>query len=276
MPRIIFPFLLLLLLPAPLLAQRTLWTYGTARTVPENQQEFGLIHPLQMGVSPTMEISVQPLMALALAPNLTLKKRWTSDRWLLASQHTYVMPTMALRTMQDLGFQTRKDTLGERHPLIPDTLTIPYIFMLRNEVLLSRRIGSETMLTAKAGFAFSIRTRTDSLPPLNHPLLYMYGSTLDPRILSYAGIRIDGNIVRNYNYMADVTFLASGLLRTWALEHRAYFIWNKSIRFAALAGYKMSYGNYPFDPKFAIFPMVDLIWKINIQPQKPERDLFRQ
>jgi len=45
------------------------------------------------------------------------------------------------------------------------------------------------------------------------------------------------------------------------------------VKFAALAGYKMTYTSAL---GFGIIPMVDLIWKINVQPAEKERDLFRR
>jgi hypothetical protein len=83
--------------------------------------------------------------------------------------------------------------------------------------------------------------------------------------------------------MAEVDFTSSGFdIEHWAVEHKGYFIWNKSIKFAALIGYKMSYGTYPYPAslpvgnqnRFFIFPVADLIWKLNIK-REPEKDLFR-
>ena len=83
--------------------------------------------------------------------------------------------------------------------------------------------------------------------------------------------------------MAELDFVSSGLdVEHWSIEHKGYFIWNKSVKFAALIGYKMSYGTYPnpaSNPvtnqgRFFIFPVADLIWKLNIKRQ-PQKDMFR-
>ena len=221
-------------------AQSTLWPHGNARTVPRGQQDFGIIHPLQMGLSNTLEVSLQPLLTLSLSPNISVKNRWVSNTWMVASQHTYVMPTMLMRAVKDLKFRIPgTDTL-----LIPDSVQIPYIYYIRNEVLVNRVIARETILTGRAGFDMAFKNKKDSLPVPDHPLLYIPSYNLSKRLSWFAGVRLDGNMVKNFNYMADVRFVSSGLgIKDWELIHRGYFIWNKSIRFAALIGYRLSYGH---------------------------------
>ena len=142
-------------------------------------------------------------------------------------------------------------------------------------MLVSRVIARETILTGRAGFDMAFKNKKDSLPVPDHPLLYIPSYNLSKRLSWFAGVRIDGNMVKNFNYMADVRFVSSGLgIKDWELIHRGYFIWNKSIRFAALIGYRLSYGHYGNTNQFFILPVADLIWKINVKPQ-PVKDLFR-
>ncbi|MCX6225005.1 MAG: hypothetical protein NTV01_09720 [Bacteroidia bacterium] len=261
-------------------AQKTLWTTGNARTLAAGQQEFGIIQPFQIGITDKLELSVSPLAGLALVPNISLKYRYNNGPWMVATQHTYLMPTMLIHSMQD-GLFTKMipgDTLT-----FSDTLRIPYVFTFRNQVLVTRKIGIETLVTGKLGFEFSLKTKADSLPALTYPQFYLQSTTLNKKLLWYTGVRIDGNLYKDYNYMAELDFVSSGFDREhWAIEHKGYLIWNKSIKFAALIGYKMSYGTYPspvINPvknqgRFFIFPVADLIWKLNIKRQ-PEKDLFR-
>lgn len=275
-------FILLLLVTAcfPAFAQKTLWTTGNARTLAAGQQEFGIIQPFQIGITDKLEMSVSPIAALSLVPNISLKYRYNEGPWMIASQHTYLMPTMLLHSMQDGLFDglIKNDTLS-----FSDTLRIPYVFSFRNQVLVTRKIGKETLITAKAGLQFSLKTKADSLPALTYPQFYLQSTTLNKKMLWFAGIRFDGNLYKDYNIMAEVDFVSSGFdIEHWAIDHKGYLIWNKSIKFAALVGYKMSYGTYPYPAsnpettksRFFIFPVADLIWKLNIKRQ-PEKDLFR-
>ena len=268
------------LAPATLFAQKTLWTTGNARTLAAGQQEFGIIQPFQIGITDKLEMSVSPLAGLTLVPNISFKYRYNDGPWMIATQHTYLMPSMLLHSMQDSLFTKLipRDTLT-----FSDTIRIPYVFTFRNQVMVTRKIGEETLITGKAGFEFSLKTRADSIPALTYPQFYLQSTTLNKKLLWYTGIRVDGNLYKDYNYMAELDFVSSGLdVEHWAIEHKGYFIWNKSVKFAALIGYKMSYGTYPnpaSNPvtnqgRFFIFPVADLIWKLNIKRQ-PQKDMFR-
>jgi hypothetical protein len=261
-------------------AQKTLWTTGNARTLAKGQQEFGIIQPFQIGLTDKLELSASPLAGLTLVPNLSLKYRYNAGPWMFASQHTYMMPSMLLHAMQDSLFTNiiKRDTLT-----FADSLRIPYVFTLRNQFMATRRLAKETLLTARLGFEVSLKTKGDSLPPLTYPQFYMHSTTLNKKVLLFAGLRLDHNLYKDFNIMAEVDFTSSGFdMEHWAVEHRGYFIWNKSVKFAALIGYKMIYGNYPYPAslpvtnqgRFFIFPVADLIWKLNIK-REPEKDLFR-
>ncbi|MFA6126237.1 MAG: hypothetical protein WC699_02935 [Bacteroidales bacterium] len=261
-------------------AQKTLWTTGNARTLAAGQQEFGIIQPFQVGITDRLELSVSPLAGLSLVPNISFKYRYNDGPWMIASQHTYLMPSMLLHSMQDSLFSKLipRDTLA-----FSDTLLIPYVFTFRNQVMVTRKIGMETLITGKAGLEFSLKTKGDSLPALTYPQFYLQSTTLNKKWLWYTGIRVDGNLYKDFNYMAELDFVSSGFdIEHWAIEHKGYFIWNKSVKFAALIGYKMSYGTYPFPAsnpvsnqgRFFIFPVADLIWKLNVKRQ-PVKDLFR-
>ena len=247
-------------------AQRTIWTLGTARTVPKRQAEFGILHPLQIGLTETLEISTQPLLTLGLAPNFGLKKRWyVDDYWMISSQHRYSMPTLLLRAMGESGWFKK----------IPNQ-TYPYLFSFSTEGLFTRKIGVEMLLTGKAGVEFGLQTGSDSLPYLEQPILYPHTAVFNNKLIWTLGLGIDGNIVRKHNFSADLNFYAIGAgIDYWALEQQAYYIYNKSIKFAVLFGYKISYATYPSDVRFFIAPMIDFIWKINAK-KEPQKDLFRR
>lgn len=250
-----------------LFSQRTIWTIGTARTVPKGQAEFGILHPLQVGLTETLEFSTQPLLTVALAPNFSLKKRWyVDDLWMISSQHRYIMPTLLLRAMGETDWFKN----------IPDTINYPFLFSIGNEGLFTRKIGAEMLITAKIGAEFAIKTSGDSIPFLEQPITYPHTAAFSNKLIWYIGFDLDGNIVRNHNFSADVDFYSIGAgVDYWALEHKGYYIYNHSIKLALLIGYKLSYASYPGGNQFFIVPMADLIWKINAK-KEPAKDLFRR
>ncbi len=249
-----------------LLSQTTIWTIGTARTVPKGQAEFGILHPMQVGLTETLELSTQPLLALALAPNFSLKKRWyVDDLWMISSKHNYSMPTLLMRAMGENAWFEH----------IPDT-TYPYMFSIGNEGLFTRKLGRELLITAKIGAEFGIKAPGDSLPYFEQPILYPHSAVFNNKFIWYLGLDLDGNIVRNHNFSADLDFYSIGAgIDHFAIEHKGYYIYNHSIKFAILVGYKMSYASYPSGNRFYITPMADLIWKINAK-KTPTKDLFRR
>ncbi len=284
-----------------LFAQKTLWTTGNARTLAKGQQEFGIIQPFQIGITDKLEASFSPLAGLSLVPNVSFKYRYNQGPWLIASQHTYMMPSMLLHSIQENQFNFLPPGYQVR---LSSDLKIPFIFTFRNQILVTRMIGEETLLTGNAGIDISLKTGNNSqilalsypaiyrqqndgtvslIQPKAYPLLYLWSTTLMNKVLWHAGVRVDGNWFNDFNYMAQINFISSGFnVEHWAIEHKGYFIWNKSVKFAALIGYNMSYRTYPdlttvpatSQGRFFIFPVADLIWKLNIK-REPAKDLFR-
>ena len=265
------------LLSSSLIAQSTIWTYGTARNVPKRQAEFGIMHPMQIGLTETLEVSTSPLLLLSLAPNISFKNRWyTGQNLMIATKHTYSMPTMGVRFLgEDVLF--KNDSIFD---LIPDS--IPYLFYIRNKAFFTWKIGLETLLTANIGASFAIKSKGDSLPYFERPMLYPHITTLNNKFIWDIGAQIDGNIYKNHNYSASLDFHSVGIgVDDFAIVHKGYYIYNHSIKFAVLAGYRMMFASYPGtltgDPynRFSIMPMIDLIWKINAK-KEPVKDLFRR
>ena len=259
--------LFILIFSSAVFGQTTIWTIGSARTVPKGSAEFGILHPLQIGLTETLEVSMQHMLGLSLAPNISIKKLWWVGNIMIATQHRYNMPTMLLTAMGDM----------ERFAYIPDTSKIPYIFSIGNDILITAAVGPETILSFKMGGDFALKTGENTLPEIHQPFLYPRTATYSEKFVWNLGLDVDGNIYKNFNYSADVDFYSIGLkVDDWALEHKGYFIYNHSIKFAALVGYKMSYGSYPDGNLFYIAPMVDLIFKINAEPPKPVPGLWRK
>ena len=268
MKKLFFSLFILILSSATFAQQTTIWTIGSARTVPKGSAEFGIIHPLQVGVTNTLEISTQPILGLGLAPNFAIKKLWWVGDIMIATQHRYNMPTTLLRVMGDME---------KRFTYIPDSLEIPYLFGIGNDILISSGIGPEAILSLKIGGDFGLKTRGDSLPQIYQPFLYPRTAIYHDMFVWNIGMDIDGNIYKNFNYSADIDFYSIGLkVDDWALEHKGYFIYNHSVNFAALVGYKMSYGSYPDGRRFYVAPVVDLIFKINPPKPKPVPGLWRK
>lgn len=266
----IFIFSLIVLTSSvTLLAQKTIWTVGSARTVPKKEAEFGILHPLRYGISDKTELSTSPLLLLGFSPNISVKHRWIEGNFWIASKHSFNNPSLLLEALSDIGYL--KDTLDQ--PLIDDT---PFIYSLWNEGIATYRYAEEHVVSGHLGFRIAFKSG-DSIPVIEKPFLFQRSSIYHRKVLWYLGFDFDGNIYESINYSAGIDFLSVGAgIDNWAVEHNLKLIWNKSVKFAALIGYSMSYGSYPSGNDFGIVPMIDLIWKINKQKRRPARGLWRR
>jgi len=253
-----------------LIGQETIWTIGSARTVPKKEAEFGILQPFRYGLTDKTELSTSPLLLLSFSPNISIKHRWYEGNIWIASKHTFNNPTLLLEGLSDIGYL--KDSLD--NPLFADA---PYIYSLWNEGIFTYRYAAEQVVSAHIGFRFALKTRDSTLQIINKPFLYQRSSIYHNKLLWYLGFDFDGNIYESMNYSAGIDFYSVGFgVDDWAIEQQFKLIWNRSVKFAALIGYSLSYGSYPTENKFSIFPVADLIWKINKKKTRPARGLWRR
>ncbi len=253
-----------------LLAQETIWTVGSARTVPKKEAEFGILQPFRYGLSDKTELSTSPILLLSFSPNITVKHRWYEGNVWIASKHSFNNPTLLLEGLSDIGYL--KDSID--NPLIPDA---PFIYSFWNEGIVTYRYAAEQVVSGHIGFRFALKPKDSTLQVIEKPFLYQRSSIFHNKLMWYFGFDFDGNIYESINYSAGIDFLSLGFgVDDWAIEQQTKLIWNKNVKFAALFGYSLSYGSYPLENKFSIIPMVDLIWKINKKKRRPARGLWRR
>ena len=78
-------------------ADTSIWSSGTAHSLPKGQWEVGLFQPLRYGMTDDQDIALHPLFAIKL-PNLVYKKTWVEkNSWTIASRHGFYYPTPLLQ-----------------------------------------------------------------------------------------------------------------------------------------------------------------------------------
>jgi len=78
-------------------ADTSIWSSGTAHSLPKGQWEVGLFQPLRYGMTDDQDIALHPLIALKL-PNLVYKKTWVEkNSWTIATRHGFYYPTPLLQ-----------------------------------------------------------------------------------------------------------------------------------------------------------------------------------
>lgn len=229
------------------------WSLGTAYLLPRGRLEIGLFQPLRYGWSESLEFATHPLVFIKM-PNLSLK--WSHDSYcgfFFATRHNIYYPTPLLRTL------AREDIGG----LISPEFDIPNMVSFNNEILVTKQILTNHLLTGKAGFSFALKSgdldeRTTIDLPLVFPRLSVYYHGYGFRF----GSDLQGKIGRRWNYLVDWDlFYIPEAEEDMAFEHKAMFLWNKSHRFQLCFGYKLVYGEYPFGTQWHLLaPIFDLQW----------------
>jgi hypothetical protein len=229
------------------------WSSGTALLLPEGRMEIGIFQPFRYGWTKSLEFSMHPLAAFII-PNLSLK--WShgqNNGYFFASRHSIIYPTLLLRSVSKEG------TGG----LISPEFNIPHMISIYNEVVMSKEVMANHLLSFKAGANFALKSgsldqRTTIDLPIIFPRLAVYYHRFNFRF----GSDLRGKFFRRWDYLlnTDLFYTPAGN-ENFAFEHEGLLLWNKSERFQFFIGYKLAYGEYPFGTQWhLLFPMLDLQW----------------
>jgi hypothetical protein len=255
----VFLCLIGILLFIDLLAQDSIsknyWTDGTAYTIPKKRWELGLFTASRYGISKNIELSAHPLM-MFLMPQVKIKVGWGEySGFRLATEHGIFYPTLFMNLVATEG------TGG----LISPEYTIPQMFAIYNRFLTSYRPFKNSILTAHAGIAFSVKF--GPLSPqstIDLPIIY-------PRLAVFynqpefdAGIDFRGKFVPRFGWLFNVeNFIVCGTPDNYFMENKgvlAYTSKKETLRIEA--GYKLCFGRYPAGPQWHLLPVMDLVFGI--------------
>lgn len=229
------------------------WSAGTAYLLPGGRWEVGVFQSLRYGYSESLEFSTHPL-AFFLMPNLNIKwSHGSYQNFKISTRHSIYYPTPLLRTI------SREGTGG----IISPEFHIPHLVSIYNEVLVSKLIAINQLITGKAGFCFALKSgaldeRTTIDLPLVFPRLNVFYQGYGFR----SGCNLEGKLIRRWNYLVDAdVFYYPSAEEKMAFEHKGLLLWTKSQRFQFCIGYKLTYGEYPFGTQWHLLgPLFDLQW----------------
>ena len=152
------------------------WSAGTAYILPKGRIEVGLFQPLRKGQTDRFEWSIHPIWALQI-PNMRFKiTHQKVYGWDMTTRHSFVYPTPLLRRLRIKGFGIQAladmDVGGiiTSDPTVPE---IPHMIASRNEVIVSRWLGSTTLVTAKGGIDIPIKGgKLDDRSTIDLPIVF--------------------------------------------------------------------------------------------------------
>ncbi len=264
-------YLLLILLinsSVNLFSQLQIWTVGTARTIAPNKLEVSAFRPARYGLSRTLELSAQPFAFLFL-PNLQIKKNWFNGFVSLSSVHGVNYPTMLL------NFTRKRD----RSDIIPIDSIVPQLITVKNEIIISKMLKKSNicesenyLLSLKIGTQFALKFGESTLPFIEKPIIFQRTAIYNDKLLWYVGADLDGHLNNFINFSVDIDFLSVGAgIDYYAIEHKGILLMGLTNSLTIMAGYKFSYGSYPSNNKFFIWPLIDISWTYNFKPPKSKQ-----
>ena len=226
-------------------ADTSIWSSGTAHSLPKGQWEVGLFQPLRYGMSDDQDIALHPLFAIKL-PNLVYKKTWVEkNSWTIATRHGFYYPTPLLQSI----------TGGGKFKIVAPQFEFPTLIGLTNEILVTRSLG-DGLLTGKAGLLLGLGgSDLDPTSTIDVPLVY-------PRLAVYYngwGLRLGSDYMapikgRWSGFVDGDVFMYPGSASALFFETKVLLIWTKSSRLRFMVGYKITYGEYPFGAHWQILP----------------------
>ena len=126
-------------------ADTSIWSSGSAHSLPKGQWEVGLFQPLRYGMTDDQDIAFHPLFAIKL-PNLVYKKTWVEkNSWTIATRHGFYYPTPLLQSITGDG----------KFKIVAPQFEFPTLIGLTNEILATGSLG-HGLFTGKAGLLLGL------------------------------------------------------------------------------------------------------------------------
>ena len=232
-----------------------LFSRDYAYPLEQGQIQMGFFQPRIYGMKNNVEISTHPILFLV-KPNIRLKKFHRDiNGFGLASRYSFDYPTPILKFIQ-------RDGIGGLLANDPDIGEIPHLLVLQGELLVTKIISNYS-LTGKLSLSICPGCELDSRHLIDYDLAY-------PRMALYH-YGIGSNMGLDWNYIhseelslkvdIDMFFIPKEKM---FLEHKLLLSYNVTKKYIFSAGYKYSYGYYPFnrlEGLWNLFPLIDLSWR---------------
>ena len=119
---------------------------------------------------------------------------------------------------------------------------------------------TELSITGKLGMSMCPGCDLDKRHLVDLPLAYPRMAIYHYGIATNAGVDFDYNFTENSSIKMDLDLLFLPEVNIF-IEHKLLCNYQFSTKYTLAAGYKLTYGNYPYGEQWDIFPLIDLSWK---------------
>jgi hypothetical protein len=228
------------------------WSDNTALLLPSGKWESGIFQSFRIGINQKTELRSYAFL-MPVLPNAGIKFSVRSgESLLLATEHSISYPTLFL------NFVSFKGTGG----LISPQFSFPFMVTVSNTIFASKPTGASSILTASAGFTFTIRKgKPDYQSSIDIPFIYQRMAHFYEGMSVKTGISFKGTLSKNLYFEELVRiFLITRNRDNMFVENAGSVMWSGKGSFRIKGGYLFSWGNYPFGNHLQVWPAFDLIF----------------
>jgi hypothetical protein len=236
------------------------WTENTALLIPSGKWESGIFQSFRIGINQKTELRSYALL-MPILPNAGIKFSVRSGEGLhLATEHSISYPTLFLNLVSFKG------TGG----LISPQFSFPFMFTVSNTIFASKPTGTSSLLTASAGFAFTIRKgKPDYQSSIDIPFIYQRMAHYYEGISVKTGISFKGTLAKNLYFEELIRiFFITRTRDNIFMENAGSVMWSGKGSFRIKGGYLFSWGNYPFGNHLQMWPAFDFIFGSRVKKTK--------
>jgi hypothetical protein len=256
-----FPYLLILIIlfimfQNVLLGQESAlyskWSSNTAVLMPKGKWESGIFQSFRYGINDKIELRSNALI-FPVFPSAGMKvSLGGKNGYIFASEHAVSYPSLFLDLISFKG------TGG----LISPQYEFPFILSVSNSLIISKHIGSSSIISIDAGIDLALRTsKPDYQATIDLPLIY-------PRMAHYyEGISINGSvsfkgtISKEFFYEENARlFIITRENDNLFAENNGMIMWVAGKSFRLKGGYSLSWGRYPFGNHFQLWPLIGMVF----------------
>jgi hypothetical protein len=228
------------------------WSYNNAFTMPKGKWESGIFQPFRYGISDKIEFRADALLFPVL-PNAGIRVNLgSSGGFYLASEHSLGIPSVFLNLISFKG------TGG----IISPQYTFGFIASLTNTIIVSKPMGTGSVISADAGIAFALRgSKPDYQSTIDIPFIYQRTAHLYDGASLRTGLSFKGTIVKNLWFEASArVFIITRPADNFFIENSGCIMWSSGGSLRIRAGYILSWGKYPFGDHWQMWPTIDFVF----------------
>ena len=227
----------------------------TAYPLENGQRQMGIFQPRVYGMKNNVEISTHPILFF-IKPNFRFKKFYREINGLgFASRYSFDYPTPLLKMLQ-------KEGIGGLLSNPNDVGKIPHLFVLNGELLATKYFEIYSV-TTKLGLSTCLGCELDSRHLIDYDLAYPRMAVYHYGIGANMGLDLDYIYSEKISLKADMDMFFLPEEKIF-MEHKFLLSYNLTKKYILTAGYKYSYGYYPFNKLeglWNLFPLLDLSWQ---------------